>query len=422
MRLLTKTTILYIALSLVIFIAGGITFYYVLNDLIYEEVDERLMTEKNNLSEQLQSPDDINLIFSSIERQVEIMSVEEFHSTRNIIKDTTILVKHSESDMEYLPFRELMFSKTLEGKKYLIAIRLSLLESDDLAESIFSSLLYVFLAALLLLILLNFFLSRRLWHPFYILLEQLNKYSITKDKDLVLKKTGTKEFRELNNTIDSLIERIKRSYQNLKEFTENASHEIQTPLSIIRSKLELLSQSSGIPEKEMKEISAAYSSVNRLSRLNQTLLLLAKIENMQFPEKEPVSPATIIEEFIDNFSELAESKSLTIKKQLNKETTILIHPMLAETLLSNLLNNAIKHNIPDGKIEIELAKKSLTIKNTGKKIDIAPEKLFERFKKGGTASQSLGLGLAIVKKICDTHGFSIRYSHDGNMHIFGISF
>ena len=219
-----------------------------------------------------------------------------------------------------------------------------------------------------------------------------------------------------------MTERIKNDYLNLKEYIENASHEIQTPLAIINSKMELLLQSGDMKEKQYKTVADAYEASNRLSRLNKTLILLAKIENRQFPESEPVNPAIMINHQLESLEDLIYAKKIKVVKQVEEQVTVLMNPYLAEILLVNLIKNALRHNIPGGDLKIELTGNSLVIANSGPALTLDPDMLFKRFHTSSSSPESLGLGLSIVQKICTMYGFKVSYSYQNNMHVMLVVF
>jgi signal transduction histidine kinase len=219
-----------------------------------------------------------------------------------------------------------------------------------------------------------------------------------------------------------MTDRIKNDYLNLKEYIENASHEIQTPLAIISSKMELLLQSGGMTEKQLKTVADAYDASNRLSRLNKTLILMAKIENRQFPESKPVHLASIVNTQLENLEDLILSRNINLQMNLDEQMTLQMNPFLAEILLVNLIKNAVRHNIQGGDLNLELTKTAFQISNSGVPLKIDPELLFKRFYKSSSSPESLGLGLAIVQKICQMYGFRIEYNYKDGLHTILVKF
>lgn len=215
---------------------------------------------------------------------------------------------------------------------------------------------------------------------------------------------------------------IAADFQNLKQFTENAAHELQTPMAIIQSKTELLLQHPNLDERQVDHINAIYASSNRLSRLNRSLLLLSRIENGQFPLDQQVDFSTLVRTQVDWVSEIAESQGLSLDVVIEDQVNHPSHAMLAETLVSNLLKNAIRHNVDNGQISISLSADLLEISNSGKPLNVKPESLFERFAKDSVESSGSGLGLAIVRQVCDANSWGVNYIYNNKRHTFRVNF
>ena len=216
--------------------------------------------------------------------------------------------------------------------------------------------------------------------------------------------------------------KVISDYQSLKRFTEDASHEIQTPLAVIQSKLETLVQYPDLKKDQAELIKSAYSSVQRISKLTQTLLLLTKIANDQFPEKRSMNLSDLLEEKIKLFEDQINGKSLTLKKEIEPDCFLETNFFLAESMIVNLVGNAVKHCITGGIINIRLNKSKLEILNSGVSFSVLSSKLFERFFKVNASSESQGLGLSIVKEICSLNEWKIGYLYEDNQHKFIVEF
>jgi signal transduction histidine kinase len=234
--------------------------------------------------------------------------------------------------------------------------------------------------------------------------------------------TNITEFQKLNAVLNQMSIKIRQDFFNLKEFTENASHEIQTPLAIAKSKLEILIQSENLSKPQLDLIQSVDESITRLSKLNTGLLLISKIDNNQYSEFQTISVGPLIEHSLENLEDFINRKDLKVTLDLKDRPELRLNPVLAEILINNLINNAIKHNYTGGFIKVELTSSMLTVSNSGEHLNEDPEKLFNRFKKSNKNSDSLGLGLAIVRKICNYHGMKIRYVNKGEVHTILIGF
>lgn len=421
MKLLTKTRWYLLVVSIGALITGGLVFYYTMNRIIDEEINEKLYAEKEQLLLQLQKIKRSNSILLNVGDHIGIDTLPSLKrvKTKSFIRDTIL---YDESEQEVLPFHQLVFYTNLEGKYYRITISRSHIESDDLFDATVMGILSILAGLLLCLYLLNSWVNRNIWMPFYRILDIIKSFDMEKGNIPNLPDTGIDEFNDLGREVKEMMKKIKKDYFSLKEFTENASHEIQTPLAVIKSKLELLMQNEIFNKEQMELIHSSYEAVNKLSRLNQSLILLTRISNRQFIGTDTIDLKELLEKKMENFRELAVHKNLNITTKLQENTILNINPSLAEILISNLLSNAIKHNIENGEINITLTRNKLEILNTGDTLySYPPEKLFERFRKKD-GNESLGLGLAIVKQICDNYSIHIDYFHENNKHKIVLTF
>lgn len=321
-----------------------------------------------------------------------------------------------------LPFKILTSQFIWNNNTYQVSTYISSTEITHLIIKVFLGEALLFVLLLIAIVILNRKSSGLLWLPFFSTMKKVNEYDITRNQSLVLPpETGTTEFDELNKVIANLIKNVNSAYDNQKQFVENASHEIQTPLAIIRSKLELLINQPNLSEKDASLLEDITDATNRLSQMNKTLLLLSKIENNQFPETEAINIYQLLKDVISNLCNYYENIP-EIKFILEEEVTINANRSLTEILISNLVKNAIEHNQPDGKMIINLSKSSLFIENTGPSLQTNPEKLFERFKKDSHQTKTTGLGLALVKQICNLYNYSVSYKFNNGWHRIEIIF
>lgn len=418
MKLLAKYNRVNIPITIITLFISSIAFYFILHYVLVYQLDKDLMIEQQEILHFVKENN--SLPEASDYRDQQIL----FHETKLNTFETKFSTAESyiKSEDEAESFRKLEFFVTANGENYIAEVIKSQQETEDIVQLILIITLSVIVFLLLVLFLVNRFILGKIWKPFYNTLAQLKQFNLSSKNRIVFQKTGIDEFTELNKTALLLIEKVTMDYESLKNFTENASHEIQTPLSIIKTKLELLSQSESLDDAQVQAIKAINTATSRLAKLNQSLLLLTKIENRQFMETEAVNISMIISQYLENFEELAEAKNIRIQRNMKDEVIINMNESLAGILISNIISNAIKHNLDNGTIEIKLSENELIVSNTG----ITPLKkttqLFERFQKDSASGDSLGLGLAIVKKICEMSGFLVSYNYVNNLHSIEVRF
>jgi hypothetical protein len=383
--------------------------------LVNDEITEKLISNKERIIEEIRSGKEIK----SLKPVIEILPWDSHPDASVTIKDT-ILFDPVEGENE--KFREISSVEMINGKGYRITLRQVILESHDFYLSIGGSLLGVFIALLFLLWYINRRTAIMIWKPFYANLEVLTNFTLENKKPTSFEPSDIQEFEELRQALEWMTKKISDDYARLKEFTENASHEIKTPLSIILAELENAMQYQDIPKDLNTSIHKSYTTVLRLSKINSGLLLLTKIGNRQFDQHVKVDPADFIFPVLKEMQDLFTSKNISVIHEIKRDVKIMADPKLMEILFTNLVNNAFKHNIQSGSIKIILTEDHFAISNTGRTPEGDPEKYFDRFKKGYVSSGSSGLGLSIVKQICKIYNWNISYRFDKNRHIIKLVF
>jgi two-component system sensor histidine kinase QseC len=264
-------------------------------------------------------------------------------------------------------------------------------------------------------------MSKQILSNFDQTLKTIQTFNLKQNYPLKLTNSDTHEFKELNQFLERMTSKALDDYRTLKEFSENASHELQTPLAIVRGKLELLLETD-IDEKQATLIGGIQNAIQKLSSLNQSLILLTKLENQEYQVNHKMHFTQFVENAIASFRELIEMKSISLTTQIESDVYINSNPVLADILFTNVISNAIRHNHFNGSIRICLSSYGLIVSNTGEAPKIPTSELFKRFKKARQSSESTGLGLAIVKQICDLSNFGITYDYVDNLHVVTIVF
>jgi len=420
MKLITKTTLLYMLITALVISGSGWVLYHIANTFLENQTRAYFTYRENRIITRLSEPvPDLKLLNSFRSQRVVPVASVKIPAQQKLERDT-LLLNDMSGDIE--PFRARTFDQEVNGKVYRIDIFVGMQQSVLLNKFIIQSAFYIFLALMAVLLLLNYLSSRYLWRPFDHTLEQIKHYSINQNQPLVLLPTTTQEFKDLNRLFSQTIARIEHDYRNIKEFTENISHEVQTPLAVIKAKVEMLLKSDNMPPDQLKALNAVYQSTSRLSKLSKTLGLISKIDNQEFTNKEQIILKPFVQNILYNFKELAELKNVKVCAELEEKASMYIDGYLLDVLLSNLLKNALSHNFTNGEITIQLQPHQLNIANTGQPLLFPADQLFDRFRKNPDKPQSLGLGLAIVKKICDMNNLKIRYNYQQERHIFELLF
>lgn len=416
MKLIAKFSLWFLAITFVVLVIGGVLSY----NTVKKEVDrEQARYLKKNIDFTIREikrgviPDSLSQNRIEIRRVAASSADDEF-----TVRDTLVYhnyLKRMEPQVKVSTVRE------IGGEYFLIATYGAIVDTDDIAGAIVKSITGIFLIMLVVTGMVSILISNKILAPFHHTLRAMQSFRLKQKSSLQLTPTGTAEFKKLNSFLREMTEKAREDYQNLKEFTENASHEMQTPLAIIMGKLELL-MNSDISASQAKLIHDAHDAVEKLSKTGQSLTLLSKLNNREFETPERIDLSKLVKECLIAFEELIEMKSIRLERNIEENVQVNMHPQLVHILLNNLIGNAIRHNIKDGFISVRLTSDSLEITNSGEPLAGDPEHMFRRFRKSNQSADSAGLGLAIVKQICVQSKMDIRYSADGKLHCLQVRF
>jgi signal transduction histidine kinase len=412
MKLATTYQRFYFVLLGILLVLGCLAYYVTIRYVLIHQLDNDLKIEQAELEDFVRLHDSLPAPSHYRDQQLDWMPAPGKAQPRRFENASGLNRHRTERD----PLRRVVFSVQVKGVDYTITISKSLEETEDLLWLI----LWVTAGSVLILVaglyLGNRFLLRRIWHPFYQTLDYLRGFSLSGHPPGSPGVSRIDEFALLSRSVEDMTAKMQRDYLALQQFTDHAAHEMQTPLAVIMGKLDLMMQEPGLGARTLEGMQQLQQAVGRLSRLNQSLLLLTRIENRQFLEKIPVELKTLVEEKLDWLRE----HHLKVIPEL-QSCTVLMHPYLAESLVNNLLSNAVRHNIPDGEIVIILLPGMFSVCNTGPAEALDTSRLFQRFQKQHS-SEGVGLGLAIVKEIVEMSGIAIKYSFDDEAHTFTVTF
>lgn len=419
MKLLSYT---YRKLALLLFLlmaVWGVLFYYAIIDEVVDETDDTLENYGEILMESaLHDP-------SILETEGSLMSFykftpiseEEGRHYRQVFYDATVYIELEDEDE---PVRVMCTAFRMpDGQYYELKLMISILERDDMAEA-----MLWYLGALFLLFLICTSIGIQLvlkgvFRPLHRLLDWLHCIQPGKEVPPLDNPTKIREFRQLSDAALDMGNRSYKAYEEQKQFIENASHELQTPLAIVRGKVELLAESEGMTEQQMEQLDEIYATLGRAVKLNKSLLLLSRIENGQYTEMEDVSVDEILDELLPDLMDIYEHKQVRlIRKREEQPFIIRCNHSLAQILVSNLVKNSLLHNREGGELQVLTTPTSLVIKNTGD-VPLDGEKLFRRFYHGMDGKKdSTGLGLAIARSIALSSSLKLTYEWQDGMHTF----
>lgn len=325
-----------------------------------------------------------------------------------------------DDDNEPVRLLETVFNDS-KGNPYKLTIRASMVEEDELMEDLLTALVALYIMLVISIALINQVILRKAWKSFYEMLNGLKNFRLGTGNTFTAPHSPITEFKTLGLELEDLLKRNEEIYASQKHFIENASHELQTPLAISLNKLELFADNNNLPEDQMMEIGKISDTLNRLVRLNKSLLMLSKIENRQYADEDIVNFNDLITQLTDDYQDLAEYKNITLNVDFQAQLSFSMNKGLALTLVSNLLKNAIVHNYTGGMVNFIITENTITISNSGNSKPLNADAIFKRFYRDTNNEQSTGLGLSIVNSIIANYKITAVYSFNG-LHTFTITF
>jgi signal transduction histidine kinase len=410
MKLLTKTSLNFISASVLFFLVGSIAMYFAVRNIMAEDLQNRLLQQQNKFIYTAQQNKVTDLVS-------ELVFVQTTENKQLYSFSDTVLIANE----KYMLYRKLDFSYAQNEQDYKVSILLSQSESDKLIMKI----VIMNVGFAMLFFMIMFFVNRHSIKSalgvFYSTIRKLEDFEVNQTTTLSLDTAEIEEVKKLNQVFEKMSAQIRQDFISQKEYTENVSHELQTPLAIISSKADELMQADNLSKEQMEQLALLMETTNRLSKINQALIFLTKIDNRFYTEVSTSAINVLIKEKLSLFDDAIKEKNLRLELDLLEITHVYMNPYLAETLIINLIKNGIVHNENGGLLRISLNNKTLSVANSGSVLSFDEKDIFKRFTRSNENKKSLGIGLSIVQRICDLYAFNIAYSY-ADEHQFKINF
>lgn len=427
---LVKRIILRSSLVLIVVLSiWAILFYAAMMNEVTDEIDDSLDLYTEMVITRLLAGKEIPNADNGTNNSYYLRSVSREYADTHSHRSFTDEMLYIEAKRETEPARVMrtIFQRA-DGSYNELIVMTPTIEKQDLREAIAYWVMGLYLVIIFTIIIVNRWIVSKSMKPLYSLLHWLDRYNIDEQTPPLDNPTKVTEFRKLNDTIVRFSQRNRELFEQQKRFIGDASHELQTPLAICQSRLEMLCDTE-LTEEQMGEVLKTLQTLDHLSELNRSLLFLSKIDNKQFPETTDVDVLSLVEETQREYQRIAVKKGVEVKVEKQKLSQGFapgniglsawhMNPSLAKALIENLLRNAIVHNIEGGVVEIYVSKEKLTIANTGEDGALNSEHIFNRFYKTRGKEGSTGLGLAIVSAICHLYNLKVSYEYHDNKHYF----
>lgn len=406
MKLLYRTSYTYIIFSFPIILITMVIFYFIIRNFNLKHVDDNLKLEHVKIMNKSQGIENY-FIEDELSDELSIKEISKDSVAKEVYSTISV---YDPLEKQYEPFRSLQTTQEIAGKNYSITIRKSLVENTTLLYSISIIVFLLIIVMAATFILLNRILSDKIWSPFKRILRNLSKYHVG-DEFAKQDELKIEEFRSLDKSIHLMTERINKEFFIQKEFIDIVSHEYQTPLAVIANEAELLMQNEDLKEEDAAKISRIMEYVKRLSKMNQGLLLLSRIDNKQYRRLQKINISELIKKMIEDRQDQFEFRDIEVILKEKEACEVFIDPTLLNILLSNLFQNAIRHNVKHkGLINIKIEKCKVSFANSGQDKALDNSTLYKKFNKNNQVKNSVGLGLNIIKSICVNYDIDLKYN------------
>lgn len=409
-----------LALIVVLTVWAGF-FYMAVVEEVNDEVDDTLEDYSEGLIIRALSGEDMPTASNGSNNQYYLYEVSESYAASHpqiTYRDEMVFITEK-SETE--PARVLITIFRTEDERYMeLVVYTPTIEKLDLLRAILGWIIFLYVLLLLIILSINIWVFRKNMKPLYVLLKWLDSSQLGKKNEPLENTTKITEFRKLNAATMAFAERGEKLFEQQKTFIGNASHEMQTPLAICRNRLEMLMEDETLTEHQLNELIKTHQTLENLTRMNRSLLLLCKIENGQFADTRSVCLNDILAHYLNDYKEVYAYRNITVTVTTDSSFCVEMNDSLVSVLVTNLLKNSFVHNIDGGFIYIKITANTFEISNTGEK-PLDRERIFERFYQGQKKEGSTGLGLALVDSICKANHLKIDYTYVENRHIFTIS-
>jgi len=313
MKLQSQYNKISIASSIFVLLIAGAGYYFLLRYILEDQLDETLRVEQVEIQDFIKNKNALPPATTYKDQKIAFTK-----SDKIIPQSLKTFMLYNAAERESELSRQLNFSVEVNGQFYIASVT----KSQEATKEIIGAILLITLGLIILLSFLlfvaNLFFVKRMWKPFHTTLSSIKSFDLNAPSAIKTEKTSIHEFNDLNENVSMMTRKVVKDYLSLKHFIDHASHEMQTPLAVINSKLDILIQDPALSEKTLQYLQSIYDAVDKMSKLSQSLLLLARIENNQFPEKQEVDIHETARNIIQELDEWIGEKSLTVSNEIGE--------------------------------------------------------------------------------------------------------
>lgn len=402
---------------------------FLIEKVVYRHIDKSLLEKKQKFIEHLDK-EEINDFISRNDKTETYASFSTLHneflqlyqSKPKKITSTTDFVNESRIiEEEKNDYRVLYYDFSYENTNYRLEIGSSLSEINDLTFVIRLFILIVLSIVVVFTFLVDTVFVEYLLKPFYKIIDKKIRHSNEPEGfDYTPIPSHSKDFQELDEVLNQMMFRIQELFKKEKQFIANVSHELLTPIALLKNRFENLLQNETLDDNGVDKIISSLKTLDILKKIINNLLLISRIENNQYEGNEAINFKQLFVELSEELQDRIEEKEIELKIDLAHSFSFMGNKTLLHILFYNLIVNAIKFNNPKGNIKIIDGyldnNYSISITDSGIGMTTAQmAQIFNRFTRMNVTQEGQGLGLAIVNSIANFHHIKIEVSSELNM-------
>lgn len=419
MKLNQITTRYYTIALLIVLFVWSVVFFFILKNQVVSSTDHALKQREIMFLNQptLPAPGDTSKLILRNEYVISAIDSKAYHQTDERYADTLL----SSINGEVIPFRFLQTGMQYDNRFFKVTILKARLEGSEILSSILIDQASMFVILMAVLLIINRVVVRKVWQPFYRIIDKMRRFDLQQQEVILKEQSGIEEFDNLSESIELLTKKSYQTYVDQREFIENMTHEMQTPLAVMQSKIELMLQRPDLDAAQAQFYDEMGTEIRRLNKFNRSLLLLSKIENNFYVEKKQLDLAAVFEDTIQAFEPKIEYKNLSVTKAFKGFNIMSANQLMIEIIYTNLIKNALVHNVTNGFLEVQIENRRLIMANSGDAPKTDPQKLIKRYW-SSKKTDSSGLGLSIVSRICEVNNYDLNYVYEDEKHILTVNF
>ncbi len=426
MRIKHQLTIFNALTRFLIILAIWLSLPILIEKVVYKRIDKTLLEKKEKFIEHLDKRE-INDFLTRNDATETFASFSTLHNeflqlyqskenqgkAKFFVKNEPRIIEGEQSD-----YRVLYYDFVYENTNYGLEIGSSLSEIKELTFVIRVFILIVLSIVIIFSFLVDALFIEYLFKPFHQIINQKIRHVNEPDKFnyTPIKSTST-DFQELDEVLNQMMIRIQDLFSIEKQFIANVSHELLSPISLLKNRFENLIQNESLDEEAVNKIVSSLRTLDLLKKIINNLLLISRIENNQYMTDEVIDCKTLWEEIKAELQDRAEERGIDLKIKLNENHEFMGNKTLIHIMFYNVAVNALKFTDEGGRISINDVKSNtqytLTIKDNGCGMDKTQlENIFNRFTRLNVNKEGQGLGLAIVKTIANFHQIEINVTSE----------